>query len=519
MARLHCRTARDAVPFELIPGELNSGFTELDEYFIQALPNTTLYIDDIRVEITVHQESACWQWSAGYYAGEVAVELVDLNGNEMATYRLDVSPHAGKLGSDTFASMLNDIAIFDPELLYGSEHAQSPIGNEGTLSNAHLQYSRLRRYASKIFSAYNQVLNKPLTTLRRVRNSVPAHQIKRLDTTSVRRALATANGLALLHPDVPKRPSLNTVHLNVPTAFESLDNAANQALALVLHEILRRCNVVITRFTEMSRTETKSDTRSALAPRLARRIEFLIQMRQRLERIANTPLFRNLSRRQLSAAGLNAISAHPEYARAYRFTWYALRAGLQGQTAAESLWISPTWEIYERWCYVKVIEQFRLRFPHLRWKRFRLSKKIDRLLWRGVDENQVIDVWLQGLCPAIDQPSWRGFSSLSRERSPDIIITQTLQKQPKRFIVLDAKYRTARPYVLESMSSAHLYHDGLLWNGVKPDAALLLIPRADQVKVLQDSVFQVQHGVGVIGLGNEDDVAALGDRLHQWMDS
>ena len=100
----------------------------------------------------------------------------------------------------------------------------------------------------------------------------------------------------------------------------------------------------------------------------------------------------------------------------------------------------------------------------------------------------MIEVWLQALCPAVDQPRGLGFSSLSRERSPDIVITQTRQQQPTRFIVLDAKYRTSRSNVPDAMGSAHLYHDSLRWNGCKPDIALLLIPRADQVRGRIDPV-------------------------------
>ncbi|WP_248767243.1 DUF2357 domain-containing protein [Pseudomonas sp. MWU12-2345] len=519
MMRLHCRTASDAAPFELVPGALSAGFTEQGEYFIQTLPDTELYIDDVRLETVLYSGYRAWHWLVGYYAGEVAAELVDASGSQMVTYRLDVSPHASKLGGDIFAGMVQDIADFDPQLLYGSEQAQSTIGTEGALSNPHLQYARLRRYCTRILSAYSQVLRKPLTNLRRERQPVSAHQIKRLDVTSIRKALASPNGVALLHPDATIRPALNAVRLDVATAYESLDNPANQALGLVLHETLRRCNKVIHYFTELADKEKISSTRSPLAPRLTRRIQFLSQLRQRLERLTNAPLFRQLSRRRLSAAGLNAISAHPDYARAYRFTWYALRTGLQGQATAESLWISPTWEIYERWCYVKILEQLRLRYSQLSWTRHTPSQKTDRLYWRGRDEHQVIEVWLQARCPAVDQPCREGFSSLSRERSPDIVITQTRQQQPTRFIVLDAKYRTSRSNVLDAMGSAHLYHDSLRWNGCKPDASLLLIPRADQVRMLQEPAFHTEHGVGVIELGNENDALALVDRLQHWIEA
>ncbi|WP_419735664.1 DUF2357 domain-containing protein [Pseudomonas sp. COR18] len=516
--RLYCHCASDATRLELVPDELTTGFIEQGEYFIPVHPGAQLYIDDQSLEVVLHGSSQAWRWSVGYYAGEVAGELVDAEGNPLATYRLDVSPNPGKLGAKIFAGMLQDIADFDPQLLYGSEQAQSLIGTDGLLSNPHLQYARLRRYWKPIVDAYAQVLRKPLTRLHRERRSAPAHQVKRMDATTVRKAMGSPNGLALLHRDVLTRPPLNTVNLDVALAQETLDNPANQALGLVLHEVLRRCNSVIADFSALESSERASETRTPLAPRLRRRIQFLSQLRQRLERLANAPLFRQLSQRRLSAAGLNAISAHPDYARAYRFTWYALRAGVQGQASAESLWISPTWEIYERWCYVKILEQLRRCYPHLRWTQYSPSQKVDRFFWRGADDQQVIDVWLQARCPAVDLPDWQGFTSLSRERNPDIAITLTRKDQPARFIVLDAKYRSSRTNVLNAMESAHLYHDSLRWRGRQPDLALLLIPRASQVQVLKAPAFHAEHGVGVIELGNAEDALSIAHYLQQRLD-
>ena len=69
-----------------------------------------------------------------------------------------------------------------------------------------------------------------------------------------------------------------------------------------------------------------------------------------------------------------------------------------------------------------------------------------------------------------------------------------------RFEVFDAKYRTARKAVLDAMTSAHIYHDALRFNGRRPDSALLVLPNIRNAGPLSDAGFRQQHGVGVIEL-------------------
>jgi len=40
-----------------------------------------------------------WAWQPGLYAGEVRAELLDRNDRTLGTWRLDVSPDAGKAGA------------------------------------------------------------------------------------------------------------------------------------------------------------------------------------------------------------------------------------------------------------------------------------------------------------------------------------------------------------------------------------------------------------------------------------
>lgn len=509
---LTLRVERDGTSFDVNPEVLNTGFMERGDYRFEVVEGHSFYVDDVRLDHAVHEGGRAWCWSPGYFAGEVVAELLNSLDETVATYRLDVSADDKKLGGESYAAMVNTILAFDPSLLFGTEDAQLGIGSEGELSNPHLQYARLRRYGDRMLRALRQVIQKPLTSLRRERTSVSAHQVKRLDVSGIRKALKSPAGLALLHQGNPHKPPLNSVRFDVSTAYEEQDNPANQALGLVLAKVIRRCQQVCQALQEVAARESLSETRSPLSPRLTRRILFTQNLLQKLEQIQRTPPFRDLTQKCLSAAGLNAISAHPIYARAYRFGWYALRSGVLGQEIDESLWISPTWEIYERWCFVVVVEQLKIQYPSLSWKRHSAAMKGGRILWRGVGDGVTLNVWFQVRCPAIDRKPYHGFSSLSRLRFPDVVVTLSSPKL-KRFIVLDAKYRSSRFGVLDGMASAHLYRDSLRWEGRSPDASWLLIPRGGAVPVLETAAYQMVNGVGACVMGDSSEGASLGIKL------
>lgn len=504
----------DGQKIEMTAGAVSTGFMEIGTYRFEVLADCHFYIDDVRLDTIAHEGELFWSWTPGFFAGEVVAELVDFQGRLKASYRLDVAPDQSKLGSESFSEMLHTIMLFDPALVFGTEDAQYQIGNEGLNNNVHLQYSRLRRYAEQMLIAMQNVAKKPITVLRRERASVPAHRVKRLDRQSIHQALKNPAAVGLLCADSLVRRDLSDVSFDVSTGYDEQNNPANQAIALILNDVMRRCRQVSEALQRLSANEKASGTRSLLAPRLARRINYLGSLHQKLRRLERSEPFCNVTTRHLTVAGLNAISAQPVYARAYRFGWYALRPGITGDDNGESLWISPTWEIYERWSYVVVLNQLRRCFPDLKWQNLKTRGRADCIQWRGQSESVTLDVWLQVSCPAVDQLAYKGFSSLSGYRIPDIAITM---KTPDatRFVILDAKYRASRPSVLDSMASAHIYHDCLRWHGRKPDYSLLLVPKAGAIPALEASEFHELHGVGVLALGNVKDAEKVGDFLIQ----
>lgn len=488
--------------FEVVPEKLVSGFMERGTYYFEVVPEARFFVDDEPLSISRHEAFDAWRWEPGFYAGRVVAELVDASGKVTATYHLDVAPDQNKLGEVSFAVMLDELLAFDTRLLLGSEYAQLELGREGRASNPHLEYARLKSYGPAFLSALVEVLRKPLTRLHRQRTLRPAHQLRRIDQQTLRRALQDPAATALLYNLERASANGDVPHFDVPTVFEDLDNPANQALAVVLGEVLRRSRHVITALQKIVDGERDTGARSALVPRLGRRIEFLEGLHCDLRKIQRREPFRSLRQPRISAAGLNAISAHPAYARAYRHGWYVLRPGIDGSREGERLWISPTWEIYERWCYLQVVRLVKSIYPGLQWRASWHGASLDHIRFTGRDIDTQVDVFLQLRCPAFDRPANNGFSSISGERKPDIVVTVESSVE-SLFIVMDAKYRVAREWVLDGMESAHLYRDCLRWKGKKPDLSILLVPRAGGAPMLETAAYQKANGVGVAVLSVE----------------
>ncbi|HET6432553.1 DUF2357 domain-containing protein [Dyella sp.] len=504
-------------PIEISDSKLCAGFTERGRYYFLGAPSDAqLFIDDEALRPTLHEGETAFLWEPGFFAGNVVAELADGSGNVASTFLLDVSPSQHKLGRVQFDQMIDELFSFDPQLVAGTEAAQTSVGAMGDARNPHLEYARLRRYGPEFLASLQVVAAKPLTRLCSERALRKPNQAKRVDPHTIRSALTSPGALALMRGTAASEAIDGSTLLNVPIAYDGLDNPANRTMSAVRQTVIRRVRLVSEALRLAVEKEQESQTRTALAPRVERRLLFLKSLDRSLRRLDKINPFASTSRCEISAAGLNAVSAHPAYARAFRLAWRVLRAGLAGDNRSDNLWISPSWEIYERWCFVKVIQIVEKLLPDISWHPvYSRSGGEDQLDYKGNLGNVAVQVLLQPKFPAWDQPSFQGFQSISGLRIPDIVVTL---KSPERsaFLVLDAKYRTSRQGVLDGMQSAHLYSDSLRWNGLRPQLSLLLIPRSGGAEWLEARSFLTEHGVGVAPLGVAQDDGELAEILENF---
>jgi len=482
----------------------NVGFEEQTEAIILPPPGGPweLRIDDE----TITLDAGVWRWQPGFYAGEVTAQLLTGDGRLAAEYLLDVAPDSEKLGRARFEDMLKEVLAEDPFLAVGDEPATLLSGNEARFDDplsALLGFSRVRVYGPRFVHALHEAARHPRMTLRRRRGVEPPHRVRRVDGGSLRTLTRSAAWAASIGGDSseefrPREP----VHIDVPIAELHVDGAANRSVVALMHSVRRRIRT-LHGLLQRLRPDEESATRTPLSARMPARLAVLERLDAELGRLLRNEPWQQVTRPEITAAGLIALAADPSYARVYQMAWRALRMGAGGDSAEDRLWLSPTWELFERWCFVRIGALLREFLPGLNWQRWGPGKHPSGadVTWAGMGPSLSLHLLLQPVFRSWDQPACWGFQSISRERCPDIVITFET-KEERGFIVLDAKYRRGRRAILEEMAVAHIYRDSLRWHSSRPQFALLLLPADSAATWLSEDAFQRTERVGVVALGN-----------------
>lgn len=498
-------------------GEENTGFAEsLTARFLHPAPGTgwTLYIDDEPQPSTATAQGPAWCWTPGFYSGEVTAELIAPDGRLTRRFLLDVAPAPHKLGRNDFATMLEAVWAFDPELVLGREPAQRAIGRQGDRQSLLLRLARLRRHAPNAIRALRLVQRQPIRRLHAERELIPPTRVRRIDrltasTLARQPDLAVAlcgeplsGGATTLMP--PADPLLDIARrLDVPASEPTLDCAPNRTLLAVALRLLGELRAVRRALAEQVAAERDAATRTPLGSRNPRRQAVLSQLERTLAELLRLPPFSAVTRPEITAAGLNAIDAHPGYAAAYRHAWQASARGLGGPSTDERLWISPTWEVFERWCLVRLAQVLAEAGYQPVDIHDRSLPRAERKLCYCDGTGERITLLLQPIFPAWDQ-ALGAARSLSGLRIPDLVLIRD-GAESRRWLVLDAKYRSRRESLLDGMTSAHLYHDSLRLSDAPPSHALLLAPAAHRVDWLLAPTFHAEHRVGIVRVGLDDD--------------
>ena len=473
-------------------------------------PNYRLYIDDIPLE-SVKGRASAWSWSPQFYAGEVQAVLRDNDGNACGCWYLDVSPDGKKLGREAFIRMLTEIRKYDESLILGAEPSRSQFGSLGTLQNPVVEFLRLRYRADAISYSLGALLREPISTLRTRRRVVPLHSVRRADRRTTRATL-TQPALLVAIGALQNTADINfsqRTQVNVPDVEHHLDNALNGCLLYAVQGLLRRTENLLDVLEEKSR-DIVSDTKTRIGERWPQWKPFLVRFRRHLRFAVRQIPFSEVSEPKITAAGLNAVAAHPLCARFWRLSWEALRHGIAGREPTDWLPLNPTWEIYERWCFLKLDRWLRNMMPDDTTWQVSSPSGVGRLLTGRATDGTVVRLHLQRQFRN-SKGMQRQYWSVSRERYPDIVLTwQGCGKH--RFLIFDAKYRVKQGNVLKAMESAHIYNDSLRMNDSRPVASILLVPAPTEVPFLETHEYFSRHRCGALPL--HPDV-----KLPSWFDA
>ena len=484
----------------------NSGFTELRKVVFslgQSAPEQAedrgyrLFIDDEELA-PVNDAPNRWEWQPGFYAGEVRAELLD-GGRSLGDWRLDVSPDPSKVGREVYEAMLKEIMDFDATLVLGQEPARRRLGAMGDTDHPLVLFERLRRRRNPLERSLAAIRANPASVLRSRRRFVPLRAVRRADLRTLRAAMRQPGTLAAIRGNSHGVSVGREPLFDVPAVERRLDSPANRAALFMLRALLIRCRDLRQRIGELADDE-HGETRTALNKRNPRWQEILHQIEKSLMVAERLRPFSEVKRPELTAAGLNAVAAHPLYARFWRVGWEALRRGVSRWQPEDALPMAPTWEIYERWCFVALAQMLQVfSGSDYKWKTRGSSAKPEFVGRCG--NGHEITLSLQKTASSSNGVKQEGLWSVSRQCQPDLVLQWRRPDQETAFAVLDAKYRSTREGILPGMAeSAHLYQDALRWGSRRPEFTLLLTPGAERVDWLTHEDFIREHHVGVVVL-------------------
>ena len=496
--------------------EQNWGFREMKEAIFHGPQDKGwhLLIDDVPLTLVAQDRPGVWTWEPGFYAGEVEATLQDATGVCRGRWRLDVSPDISKLGRDAFIVMLKEISACDPTLVLGTEPARRQFGALGEHQNSIIEFLRLRYRATDIEQSLRVLLQEPIRSLRTRRRLSPPHLVRRADRHTARSALhqpALLAAIGAIQPDdlpaFTKQPEQPLA--DVPDVTYHYDNAVNRCLFYSLRALIRRCKNLRDRLETQA---TQAD--SPIAQRWPEWKKFLDSFHQKLKTLEHCLPFPEVTKAEVTAAGLNAVSAHPLCARFWRVSWEALRHGVTGPEPADWLPLNPTWELYERWCFLAL----------RRWLQELLPDAVDwwdsspfgadRLLNGQLSNGTTVRLHLQRTFGSSKNRP-REFWSISGKRRPDIVLDWQ-RGDDSGFLIFDAKYRVTRANVLDAMESAHLYNDSLRMNQMRPVASVLLTPACTEVPWLETPEFFDEHRSGVLPLHPDQELPCwFNNRVHE----
>jgi hypothetical protein len=298
-------------------------------------------------------------------------------------------------------------------------------------------------------------------------------------------------------------------NLDVPFQEPSLDNPANRLMARQLVEVRRLTRLLLAELRNLR--VGVSETETDLMARLPRRIRFLQSVDKQLGRLSSKDPFASANMDKRGTAEFNAVSGNPHYSMTHQTGIRILRQGLSEMASEEQHYIAPTWEIYEAWCFVAIAEALELRFPGFVWRLDHNPRSADLVL-RGEADEKHFSLYYQMTCPSLETANRYGYFSISRERRPDMVL-EIVEGEHKQFICLDSKYSASRGRILDSMSSAHIYHDSLRCGSISPSLSIILAPANKTLAVLGNDEYWTKYGVGCAILNKQSDAASILDRV------
>ena len=445
------------------------------------------------------------------WAGCAALEITD--GMERRTLTLDVRPHSHKLGENAFDNMLSELSERSAGLIWGlSPGAAAGAYAQGALSVVHpaVVASQLPRFV-RLVAAY--LADPPLSTIRVTRPRA-LDLARRTDIATLRRLGRRPGLLRALNGDGQYGPftdSRQPIEQSEVTA--STDHPMTRYLAHLLHQLVRRFR---SGETSLRKPKGRPFPDPAVEAHAAQLADVLTAAERQMRVLLAHPLMRSVRAEPLEGSALQSLADQPTFGALHRVGRRLLHPGLAyGPDASIESALKYTYDLFEIFVLFKLVDTLPSALgsgwvarPPRDWHATgREQRPLDRAAWwfDGPDGLTVELRYQQWFSRAQSVPDQRQFSSLSGVAIPDYILTVSRALEPIRWVILDAKYRSAQQAVDAGLADVHRYRDALRIRGIRASGSFVVVPQLRvTVAPYASPDFLRHHSFGALRLFEQD---------------
>lgn len=428
----------------------------------------SLSVDGIELDrVALSSTHVRWRWSIGFHAGSAELTLGGLSAVALSI-EVVTDPSVDKLTRSQFGRMVGDILSDTLSLAALTGHRVGIARGDRPLEFARFEY--LRQTFDRIEAAIEDINRAPWLRLEREVRTVPLGRsggVSPLELTRASRAARrlTDEELARLTPSARKLAASLNNHLpqTVRKTSGRFDNRRREHSDILM--VLEMWRAFLRRVSsQLDRVVTGPDESSRVLV-LARQAR---QMRRRVERMMELPLFEGVSPSMGPVKPSYLFQRVPAYRRFYR-AYRDFLAGLADVTGEfVKLPLQRTFDLYELWCFLRLAHAAALHAgTEATWREAFVERAAHGGLILQLEGRPLrfgaFTLVFQPLYREVWRTSGPRVGSFSRPMQPDIALETPIEGDggAKPVVILDAKYRI-KGGLNDAVSSIHTYRDALV---------------------------------------------------------
>jgi hypothetical protein len=480
--------------------------------------------DDIQL-ISIGFETV-WRYLPITFAGRVCCHL--FCGEEQADVELDIAPAPDKLGQEAFEGMIRELDARAPGLPWGISPAQFQgiIGRQSTLVARPRVLEKLLPELERALRAFR---HEPLYRAQQKREIRRMSHSRRPDTVTVRSLARTPSAaISLAAAKIGNNLDRTPVRVDQGITTITTDHPITQYMVGLLRRLKADLDIVVLYLDRAAGGEIGGlgdEVSRAYCRMLSEKVRAVLVLI--VSALNRHPLL-NVKPSAMTESVAQALPDHAPSMALHRIARRMLTSGLSPERHAPvKAGLRESWALYE------YLVQFRLAdtlSAHLgtdwSWSVGRSSKI---KLLQDAPETGVVSLGngrarlelrtQQTFTSTKTADIKSGFVSLAGMRIPDYVLgIFDHENRLRSWVILDAKFRTKKEYVQDSLGKIHIYRDGLRWDGLTAVSGYAIIPRIlpDAILYANDFYHEI-HDFGVLCCSLEPEEDWLAPIL-KWID-